>query len=710
MSKNHQLQKSGALSKEGLSKGRNIGIIAHIDAGKTTITERILYHTGLTHRMGDVDEGTTVTDFMDQERERGITIQSAAVTCFWRHHQINIIDTPGHIDFTAEVQRSLRVLDGGVVVLDGVAGVEPQTETVWRQADRYKVPRVCFVNKMDRAGADFWGTLDMVTRRLGARAVAIHMPIGASPADGGDHRGNSFRGMVDLIEQRAIVYSEAEGDEPMMTEIPPALQNEAQRRRQHLIEQLADVDNEVMERYLEDQEQPPELLHAALRQATLSGQLVPFLCGTALHKKGVPPLLDAIVAYLPSPLDVPAIKGQHPESGAEVICQADESEPLAALVFKINTDPYVGRLAYLRVYSGSLCRGQNVINASRGGKIRIGRLVRVFADRREEVDEIGAGDIGAVLGLEASTGETLCAAERPVLLEKIAFPAPVISVAIKPQSKADQDKMSLALHRLVEEDPTFQVRQDSRTKETVISGMGELHLEVLVERMKREFKVTADVSAPQVAYYETITRPVTCEARLKRQTGGHGQYAHVVLELEPLEKGTGVVFEEKLRGTAIPRQYVPAVAAGIRDAIEEGVLAKHPLVDIKATLVDGSYHEVDSSDLAFRKAAAMALRDGVARARPIILEPIMRLEVVAPEKYTGDVIGDLSTRGGTIVGIGPRANGLHDITAHVPLAAMFGYATSLRSGTQGRGTFSMEFDHYAQVPDETAQELMKRCA
>jgi len=707
MSKNHQLEKSGILSPELVegSKRRNIGIIAHIDAGKTTITERILYHTGLTHRMGDVDEGTTVTDFMDQERERGITIQSAAVTCFWRDHQINIIDTPGHIDFTAEVQRSLRVLDGGVVVLDGVAGVEPQTETVWRQADRYKVPRVGFVNKMDRAGADFWGTLDMVTKRLGAKAVAIQMPIGAE---------RSFRGVVDLIEQRAIVYSEAEGDEPTMTEIPPALQNEAKRRREQLIEQLADVNDEVMERYLEDEEHPPELLHAALRQATLAGQLVPFLCGTALHKKGVPPLLDAIVAYLPSPLDLPGIKGQHLESGTEVICQADESEPLAALVFKINTDPYVGRLAYLRVYSGSLRRGQNVIrcdgDGSRGAKIRIGRLVRVFADRREEVDEIGAGDIGAVLGLEASTGETLCAAERPVLLEKIAFPAPVISVAIKPQSKADQDKMSLALHRLVEEDPTFQVRQDSRTKETIISGMGELHLEVLVERMKREFKVTARVSAPQVAYYETITRPVTSEARLKRQTGGHGQYAHVVLELEPLEKGTGFVFEEKLRGAAVPRQYVGAVEAGIRDAIQEGVLAKHPLVDIKATLVDGSYHEVDSSDLAFRTAAAMALRDGVARARPIILEPIMRLEVVAPEDYTGDVIGELSTRSGTIIGIGPRANGLHDITAHVPLAAMFGYATSLRSATQGRGTFSMEFDHYAQVPEETAQELMKRCA
>jgi elongation factor G len=692
-----------------LEKRRNIGIIAHIDAGKTTITERILYHTGLTYRMGNVDEGTTVTDFMPQERERGITIQSAAVTCFWRDHQINVIDTPGHIDFTAEVQRSLRVLDGGVVVLDGVAGVEPQTETVWRQADRYKVPRVGFVNKMDRAGADFWRTLDMVTRRLGARAVAIQMPIGAE---------SSFRGVVDLIEQRAIVYnargersrSNDEGDEPSITEVPAELQAEVQRRREQLIEQLADVNDEVAERYLEGEELAPELLHAALRQATLAGQLVPFLCGTALRNKGVPPLLDAILAYLPSPLDVPAIKGQDPESGAELICQADESEPLAALVFKVNTDPFVGRLAYLRVYSGTLRRGQSVVNASRGEKVRIGRLVRMFADRREEVDEIGVGDIGAVLGLDGRTGETLCAAERPVVLERIAFPAPVMSVAIKPQSKADQDKMSLALHRLVEEDPTFQVRQDGRTKETVISGMGELHLEVIVDRMKREFNVAADASAPQVAYYETITRPVTCEARLKRQTGGHGQYAHVVLELEPLEKGSGFVFEEKLKGMVIPRQYVPAVEAGIRDAMEEGVLAKHPLVDIKATLVDGSYHEVDSSDRAFRTAAAMALRDGVSRAGPIILEPIMQIEVTAPEDCTGDVIGDLSARGGTIVGIGPQANGLHDVTAHVPLAAMFGYATSLRSRTQGRGVFSMEFDHYAEVPAETAQELMKRCA
>jgi elongation factor G len=689
-----------------LEKRRNIGIIAHIDAGKTTITERILYHTGLTYRMGDVDEGTTVTDFMPQERERGITIQSAAVTCFWRDHQINIIDTPGHIDFTAEVQRSLRVLDGGVVVLDGVAGVEPQTETVWRQADRYKVPRVCFVNKMDRTGADFWRTLDMATKRLGARAVAIQMPIGVE---------SSFRGVVDLIEQRAIIYPSTSlragnGDEPTITEVPPELQAEVQRRREQLIEQLADVDDEVAERYLEGEELTPKFLHAALRQATLAGQVVPFLCGTALRNKGVQPLLDAIVAYLPSPLDVPGIKGQELESGDEIICQADESEPLAALVFKINTDPFVGRLAYLRVYSGSLRRGQSVINTSRGEKVRIGRLVRMFADRREEVDEIEAGDIGAVLGLEASTGETLCAAERPVVLEKIAFPAPVVSVAIKPQSKADQDKLSLALHRLAEEDPTFQVRQDARTKETIISGMGELHLEVIVDRMKREFNVGAGVSAPQVAYYETITRPVTCEARLKRQTGGHGQFAHVVLELEPWEKGSGFVFEDKLRGMVIPRQYVPAVEAGIRDAMEEGVLAKHPLVDIKATLVDGSYHEVDSSDRAFRTAAAMALRDGVAKASPIILEPIMRIEVIAPEDCTGDVIGDLSARGGTVVGIGPRANGLHDINAHVPLAAMFGYATSLRSRTQGRGTFSMEFDHYAQVPAETAQELMKRCA
>ncbi|MDH4136845.1 MAG: GTP-binding protein, partial [Anaerolineae bacterium] len=482
-----------------LEKRRNIGIIAHIDAGKTTITERILYHTGLTFRIGSVDEGTTVTDFMPQERERGITIQSAAVTCFWRDHQINIIDTPGHIDFTAEVQRSLRVLDGGVVVLDGVAGVEPQTETVWRQADRYKVPRVGFVNKMDRSGADFWRTLDMVTRRLGAKVAAIQMPIGAE---------SSFRGVVDLIEQRAVIYPSTGpfdpstglragfaqdklragngdgGDEPTITEIPSELQSEAQHRREQLIEQLADVDDEVAERYLEGEELTAGLLHAALRQATLAGQLVPFVCGTALRNKGVQPLLDAIVAYLPSPLDVPAIHGQELESGAKVLCQADESEPLAALVFKINTDPFVGRLAYLRVYSGLLRRGQGVINASRGEKVRIGRLVRMFADRREEVDEIGAGDIGAVLGLEASTGETICAAERPVVLEKIAFPAPVVSVAIKPQSKADQDKISLALHRLAEEDPTFQVRQDGRTKETVVSGMGELHLEVIVDRMK----------------------------------------------------------------------------------------------------------------------------------------------------------------------------------------------------------------------------------
>jgi elongation factor G len=719
MSKDHQLEKR-----------RNIGIIAHIDAGKTTITERILHHTGLTYRIGSVDQGTTVTDFMPQERERGITIQSAAVTCFWRDHQINIIDTPGHIDFTAEVQRSLRVLDGGVVILDGVAGVEPQTETVWRQADRYDVPRICFVNKMDRAGADFWRTLDMVTRRLGARAVAIQMPIGQE---------RSFRGVVDLIEQQAVIYSSStngdRGDDPAITGIPPELQKKARRRREQLIEQLADVDDEVAERYLEGAALDAALLHAALRQATLAGQLVPLLCGAALRNKGLQPLLDAIVAYLPSPLDIPAIKGHEPESGAgsgaDIICRADQSEPLAATVFKINTDPFVGRLAYVRVYSGSLRRGQGVINASRGEKVRIGRLVRMFADRREECASIGTGDIGAVLGLEAGTGETLCAAERPVVLEKIAFPAPVMSVAIKPQSKADQDKLSSALHRLAEEDPTFQVRQDGRTNETVISGMGELHLEVIVDRMKREFKVAADVSAPQVAYYETITRPVACEARLKRQTGGHGQYAHVVLELEPLpstlrhrplvgglsrgrlgtgEKGSGFVFEDKLRGMVIPRQYVPAVKAGIRDAMEEGVLAKHPLVDIKATLVDGSYHEVDSSDRAFRTAAAMALRDGVSRAGPIILEPIMRVEVVAAEDYTGDVIGDLSARGGTIVGIGPQANGLHDITAHVPLATMFGYSTSLRSRTQGRGTFSMEFDHYTQVTSETAQELMKRCA
>ncbi len=685
-----------------LNEIRNIGIIAHIDAGKTTITERILYYTGRTHRLGSVDEGTTVTDFMPQERERGITIQAAAITCQWRDHQINIIDTPGHIDFTAEVQRSLRVLDGGVVVLDGVAGVEPQSETVWRQANRFGVPRICFVNKMDRTGADFWRTIESIVERLGANAAAIQIPIGAE---------SDFRGVVDLLRMRAITYNGDDGSEQVITDVPAELAEVVARHRERLIEQLADLDDEIALLYLEEKEIPVEQLRAALRRATLQGEIVPVLCGTALKNKGVQLLLDAVVDYLPSPLDVPAAQGADPETEEEITCAADPSQPVSALVFKIATDPYVGRLAYFRVYSGVVRRGQTVINGRTGEKERIGRLVRMHADHREEVEEIGAGDIGAVLGLKnIATGETIADPARPVVLERITFPAPVVEVAIAPRSKADQDKMGSALHRLVEEDPTLRVRHDPQTNETIIAGMGELHLEVVVDRLLREFKVGAQVGQPKVAYCETITQPVVSEGRLVKQSGGHGQFAHVVIELEPLEAGQGFVFEEKLRGDSIPRSYLPAIEAGIRDAMEKGVLAEHPVVDVKVTVVDGKYHEVDSSDMAFRTAASMALREGMKKANPVLLEPIMAVEVVAPEEFTGDIVAELNMRRASITGIEPRGNGVQNIRAEVPLATMFGYATSLRSRTQGRGTFVMEFDHYAQVSEKLMLTLVKKAA
>jgi len=677
-----------------LENMRNIGIIAHIDAGKTTVTERILYHTGRTYRLGNVDEGTTVTDWMPQERERGITIQAAAITCFWQKCQINIIDTPGHIDFTAEVQRSLRVLDGGVVIFDGVAGVEPQSETVWRQADSYRVPRICFVNKMDRAGADFWRTIQMIRRRLGANPVALQIPIGVE---------SNFQGVVDLLEMRALLYNEA-GVVPEITDVPSWLIAEARQRREELIEQLAEVDDELAERYLEGEGLSADDLRSALRRATLNRTAVPVLCGAALRDRGIQPVLDAVIAYLPSPLDLPAIVGQTPDTGEEVMCTPGSDEPLAALVFKINTDPYVGRLAYFRVYSGTMRRGGSVFNPHTGRLERIGRLVRMFADRREEVDEILAGDIGAVLGLRVSTGETLCDPRRPVILEKIAFPEPVVSVAVTPRTRADQDRMSLALQSLVEEDPTLRVRQDEETGETILSGMGELHLDVVLDRMRREFKVGALIGAPQVAYRETITRPVRCEGRFVRQTGGRGQYGHVVLELEPLERGAGFVFEDRVVGGVIPKSFIPAVEAGIREAMERGVISHHPLVDIKAVLVDGSYHEVDSSERAFQIAASLALKDGVLRAGPIILQPIMKVEVVVPGEYTGDVIGDLSARQGVIRSLEPCNGDLQSITAEVPLATMFGYATALRSKTQGRGTFTMEFDHYAEAPASVIKE------
>jgi len=677
---------------------RNIGIIAHIDAGKTTTTERILFYTGRTHRMGNVDEGTTVTDWMEQERERGITITSASITCEWRGHQINIIDTPGHIDFTAEVQRSLRVLDGGVVVFDAVSGVEAQSETVWRQAERFGVPRICFVNKMDRVGADFWNTVGMIRDRLGAVPVPLQLPIGSEA---------SFRGIVDLVANRAIVFLDDLGEKFEVTEIPEEMQEESAHHREELVSRVAEADEALLLKYLEGDPIEADELRKAVRQATLTGMAVPVLCGSSLRNKGVQPLLDAVVDYLPSPLDIPAVRGTHPVTGAEEERAADPAAPLASLVFKIVSDPYVGRLGYVRVYSGVLRTGSTVHNATSNRKERIGRILRMYANRREEIESISAGDIAAVVGLKvSSTGDTLCDSEHPIVLEAIRFPEPVISVAIEPRTKADQDKMTEALRRLADEDPTFKVRTDETTGQLLISGMGELHLEVLVDRMLREFRVQANVGRPQVAYRETITRPVRVQGRFVRQTGGRGQYGDVWLELEPLPKGSGFRFENAVRGGAIPQEYIPAVEQGVREALDAGVLAGFPLVDLLARLVDGSYHEVDSSEMAFKVAGSMALKSGAAKAEPVLLEPIMKVEVIVPEEYLGDVIGGLSSRRAQIQGMQPRPGGVQVVDALVPLADMFGYATDLRSITQGRGTFTMEFDHYDRVPAEIAERVL----
>jgi len=677
---------------------RNIGIIAHIDAGKTTTTERVLYYTGKTYRMGNVDEGTTVTDWMAQERERGITIQSAAITSEWRGYQINIIDTPGHIDFTAEVQRCLRVLDGGVVVFDAVAGVEPQSETVWRQADQYGVPRICFVNKMDRMGADYWRTIDMIRDRLGANPVATQLPIG---------REDLFQGMVDLITQTAWNFAEDLGTHPTQVPIPDDLRDQVAEAREALVEKIAETDDVLTEKYVEGEPITEDELRQALRVATISGELVPVLCGTALRNKGVQLLLDAVVDYLPSPLDIPPVRGVNPVTGEEEERPADPNAPAAALVFKIHTDPYIGRLAYLRVYSGVLRTGQMLRNANKDRKERIGRLVQVYADKRVELGELRAGDIGAIVGVkQTSTGETLCDPSAPVILESIQFPEPVISVAVEPKTKADQDKLDNALQRLAEEDPTFQVKVDEQTGQTLISGMGELHLEVLIDRMRREFGVQAHVGRHQVAYRETITKKAVVETRFVRQTGGRGQYAHVIVELAPSEKGRGFEFVDKVTGGAIPREYIPAVAQGMRESMSNGVLGGYPMVDIQATLLGGSFHEVDSSELAFKIAGSMALREGVQKAAPVLLEPVMRVEVVVPEQSTGDVIGDLVARRGQISGVELHSAGLQSVDGLVPLAEMFGYATSLRSATQGRGTFTMEFDHYDVVPLERARQIL----
>ncbi len=684
-----------------LERVRNIGVIAHIDAGKTTTTERILYYTGVIHRMGEVHEGTATMDHMEQEQERGITITSAATTAYWRDHQVNIIDTPGHIDFTAEVQRSLRVLDGGVVVFDAVAGVEPQSETVWRQADEYNVPRICFVNKMDRVGANFVRTIEMIRGRLGANPIAIQWPIGQE---------SDFRGIIDLLTMEAFVWDEDDlGAEPQNVPIPEDEVENAENARQAIIERIVETDDELMLRYLEEEDISAEDLRTALRNATLKSQVTPVLCGTALRNKGVQRVLDAVIYYLPSPLDVPPIGGTNPFTDKEELRHAGDDEPLSALVFKIVTDPYVGRLAYFRVYSGVLRSGDSVLNGTKNRKERIGRILRMHADRREDLKEVRSGDIAATLGLKTTfTGETLCDMKAPVILESIDFPEPVIQLAIEPKTNADQDKMGIALKALAEEDPTFQVKIDEQTTQTVLYGMGELHLEVLVDRMLREFKVAANVGQPRVAYRETITRPVEkAEARFVRQTGGKGQFAHVLLKLEPLEPGSGFVFENAIVGGAVPKEYIRPVEMGIQEALGSGILAGYPMVDMKATLYDGSFHEVDSSEMAFKIAGSMALKEGAQKGNPVLLEPIMSVEVVAPEEYTGDVIGNLSSRRGSIEGMELRTESLQSIKAKVPLSEMFGYATRLRSMTQGRGTFTMEFEHYAEVSESVAQAIMK---
>lgn len=682
-----------------LERIRNIGIIAHIDAGKTTTTERILFYTGRTHRIGSVDEGTTVTDWMEQERERGITIVSAAVTAEWNGTQINIIDTPGHIDFTAEVQRSLRVLDGGVVIFDAVQGVEPQSETVWRQADRYGVPRICFVNKMDRVGASYERSVEMIRHRLGANPIAVQLPIGEE-AD--------FRGVVDLIDEVAIIWEDDLGKEPLRMPIPEGLVKQARSERERMVEQIAELDDDLTIQYLEGSEIAPQDLKAALRRAIISGKATAVFCGSSLRNKGVQPLLDGIVEYLPSPLDIPPVQGTHPRTGEVIERHARDDEPLSALVFKIVADPYMGRLAYLRVYSGKLVQASTVYNSAKEKKERIGRLLRMYADRREDIDELYAGDIGAVLGLRDSfTGDTLCDASHPILLETITFPEPVISVAIEPKTTADQDKMAEALRKLAEEDPTFRVRTDEETGQTIISGMGELHLEVLVDRMLREYRVQARVGKPQVAYRESISVPVIgVEYRYVRQTGGRGMYGHVVLNLEPAEPGSGIRFLNEIKGGVIPAEFIPAVEKGVREAAESGVLAGYPVTDIVVTLVDGSYHEVDSNEMAFKMAASLAFKNGVQRGEPILQEPIMKVEVIMPEEFLGEIIGQLNARRGEILGMESRPGNTHSVRAFVPLAEIFGYATDLRSATQGRGVFSMEFDHYARVPENVARAIL----
>ncbi|WP_304171523.1 elongation factor G [Limnochorda pilosa] len=680
---------------------RNIGIMAHIDAGKTTTTERILFYAGRIHKMGETHEGAATMDWMVQERERGITITAAATTCQWRDCTINIIDTPGHVDFTVEVERSLRVLDGAVAVFDAVAGVEPQSETVWRQADKYQVPRIAYVNKMDRVGADFRAAVASMRERLGANVVPIQLPIGAE---------DQFSGIVDLIENRAIHYLDDLGTRAESTEIPEAMREEVELARQEMIEAIVEFDDELMAKYLEGEEISPDELRRALRAACLANQLVPVLCGSSFKNKGVQLLLDAITYYLPSPVDLPPVTGQNPRTEEEESRRPADDEPLTALAFKIAADPYVGKLAYVRVYSGVLQAGSYVYNSSKGRKERIGRVLRMHANHREELEAAYAGDIVACVGLkDVSTGDSLCDPDHPIVLEQLTFPEPVIAQAIEPKTRADQDKLGLALQRLAEEDPTFHVSYDEETGQTIVRGMGELHLEVLVDRLLREFHVNANVGRPQVAYRETIRKAVRQEGKFIRQTGGHGQYGHVVLEVEPAEPGEGFVFENKIVGGVVPKEYIPAVEAGVKEAMSSGVLAGYPVVDVRVRLVDGSYHEVDSSEQAFRIAASIGFREAAKKASPILLEPLMRVEVVTPEEFLGDVMGDLNARRGRIEGMAPRGNA-QVVRAIVPLAEMFGYATDLRSMTQGRATYTMQFERYAPVPEHLEQAIVEQKA
>jgi elongation factor G len=682
-----------------LQKTRNIGIIAHIDAGKTTTTERILFYTGKVRKMGEVHDGAATMDHMIQERERGITITSAATTAEWKGHRVNIIDTPGHVDFTVEVERSLRVLDGGVVVFDAVAGVEPQSETVWRQADKYNVPRICFVNKMDRVGANFWRTIEMTKDRLGAKVAVIQLPIGA---EGG------FKGIVDLLVSRAYIYHDDLGQNIEETDIPADMVEEAAARRMELVEAIAETDEELTLRYLDGDEIGLDELRVALRSATVSNALVPILCGAALRNKGVQLMLDAVVDYLPSPLDVPPMHASDPKTGEEVTREADPNAPFSALAFKIVSDPHVGKLAYIRVYSGKLTTGSYAYNSTKGQRERIGRLLQMHAAHREEITEVAAGDIAAIIGSRyTTTGDTLCDQDNPVVLESIVFPEPVIDQSIEPKSRGDQDKLTNALVRLAEEDPTFRVRTDEESGQTIISGMGELHLDVITDRMLREFGVQANIGKPQVAYRETITRPARVDHTFKRQTGGKGQFARVILEVEPQEPGKGYEFANKIVGGTIPREYIPAVDKGIQGAMQTGGLAGYPVVDVKVNLVDGAFHDVDSSEMAFSIAGSMAFKEALRKGAPQVLEPMMKVEVITPEEFMGDVMGDLNSRRGNILGMDPRGNA-QVIRASVPLANMFGYVGQLRSMSQGRAQYSMEFDHYAALPQHLADELVAK--